>query len=142
MLKIGSYFKSKKSLIHCLSEVAYNSDTKTVDIDTKKLKPNTISPAGRLSTKVFVRNEGGKKLWADARNDDPSRTLSLWEVTEAKRLTTDNSDHSNMRARCLYKAKRVNVDGSVHESNETVTFFSSGIGAIEDLTPIQLPCRL
>lgn len=145
-LEVGSYIQSESALIHCLSEASYNPDTGSVDIDTKTLKPNILPKITKHGTKVPVWHGQTKKGWADVRNDDPSRALSIWEITEAKTdphgcgsTSMANYGRTEMWARYFYKAKRVNIDGSDHPSNEMLSFSSSGTFIIKDITRVKLP---
>lgn len=145
LFETGCYFQSKESLIHCLSEATYNEETKAIEIDAKKLKPNIYSPSAQYTTWVPVWDQEGNEHWVDVRNDDPSRALSIWKLTETKvephgcgANSMVNYGHTSIWGRYFCKAKRVNRDGSDHPSGETISFSSSGNTIIKDLTFVRL----
>lgn len=145
-LEVGSYIQSESALIHCLSEASYNPHEQAIEVDTKTLRPNILPKITKHGTKEPVWHGKTKKGWVDVRNDDPSRALSIWEITEAKTdphgcgsTSMANYGRTEMWARYFYKAKRVNIDGSDHPSNEVLSFSSAGSFIVKDLTRVRLP---
>lgn len=140
-LTVGTIFQSKLSLIHCLSSASYNPGTDSIEIDVTSLTPN-LSP--KASSRVPVWHGSTKKGFVDVQNDNHDRASSIWEVTEVETDPTGcgstsmiNYGKTSVWARHYYKAKRINLDGSQHESGETVSFSSSGT-IIKDLQCVRL----
>ncbi|APD92004.1 MAG: hypothetical protein CBC55_02590 [Gammaproteobacteria bacterium TMED95] len=144
MFTVGDIFQSKSALVKCLSTARYDEATESIIIDEKALRPQALDNdnAGKREP---VFSDAVKKGYADLRNTDPSRALSLWEITDVKADGAGCGDSHNVSGRnsawtrYTCTAKRVNIDGSPHVSGETLSFSNAGLFTVKDYTAVRLP---
>lgn len=144
MFDLGDIFQSESALVRCLSAATYNHDTQQVEINPKELTPNIVD-SDRVGASQSVWHKATKIGYFDLRNNTQDRALSLWEITHKNIDVSGCGESHNTSekitrwARYFCKAKRINIDGSTHESNEILSFSNSGYNIVKDYRQVTLP---
>jgi hypothetical protein len=144
MFFIGEIFQSKLSLVRCLASAIYNEKTQSIDVNQTQLMPNIVNSdkVGALAPVYYGKTKVG---YCDVRKNDTSRAGSLWKIIDIKAVHSGCGDSHNVSgkttqwSRYFCKAKRINLDGTDHDSHEIINFSNSGSNVIKDYKQVRLP---